>query len=211
MSNVVIKTIPIVASDIQSITDPTLREFFFSSTGDLTNIAESTNENNEKIEENSKNIAENKTKIISNTQNIEINRQNIEVNKQAIDTNRRNIEINTQDIEINKENIESTKKELDTHVNSKSQHGATGDIIGNENFCTDVLGGVVLLCDNVTKLDIIQPIEIPSAPANYNQEYVNNLATVINNNHIALIKIVEKVNEIIEKQIAAKQVANVRE
>lgn len=197
MANVVIKTMPIVAADIQSITDPALREFFFSSTGDLTNIADSTNANNDKIEENSENIAKNTTKITANTQNIETNRQNIELNTQAIETN--------------KQNIESTKQELDTHVNSNSQHGAKGDIVGNENFCTDILGGVVLLCDSVTKLDIIQPIEIPPAPETYNQEYVNNLATAVNNNHISLIKLVDKVNEIIEKQIAAKQIANVSE
>lgn len=197
MANVVIKTTPIVAADIKSITDPSLREFFFSSTGDLTNIADNTNSNNDKIEENSKNIAENTTKITVNTQNIEKNKEKIKENTQAIDNN--------------KQNIELTKQELETHVNSKSQHGATGNIVGNQNFCTDVLGGVVLLCDSVKKLDIIQPIDIPSAPESYNQEYFNNLAMAVNNNHIALIKLVEKINDIIDKQVAAKQIANVSE
>ena len=197
MANVVIKTMPIVAADIQSITDPALREFFFNSSIDLTNISDSTNENNDNIKKNSENITKNTTKITENTQNIEFNRKNIESN--------------TQKIEINRQNIESNKQELDTHVNSKSQHGATGDIVGNQDFCTDVLGGVVLLCDSVTKLDIIQPIEIPPAPESYNQDYFNNLATAVNNNHAVLIKLVEKVNEIIDKQVAAKQIANVSE
>lgn len=90
---------------------------------------------------------------------ITLNAENIAINVVAIELNADNIQINTDNIQINADDIES-------HVTSNSEHGVTGFNVGTEDFCTELIGGVVLLSDLVNDaVDSTQTITTPDSSA----------------------------------------------
>ena len=91
---------------------------------------------------------------------------------------------NESNIEINKTDIKANKDNLETHVSSNSEHGVTGDNVGTEDFCTDVIGGVVLLMDlvndAVNSTQEITIADITDAPNAYDQNHIQTLVDMAN-------------------------------
>ena len=63
---------------------------------------------------------------------------------------------------------ETNAQNLSTHTSSKTQHGASGDIVGNENFAQSSVGGVVLLASKVSEL-AQNTVRVENAPEQYSQ------------------------------------------
>ncbi len=103
------------------------------------------------------------------------------------------------DIESNTLNIEQQGQLLNDHTNASQAHGASGNIVGTNNFASESLGGVVLLAAEVAKLSEFTPEQ---AGAEYSQAEENahrqSVAAAING-------IINKVNEIIDGQQTARQ------
>jgi len=128
---------------------------------------------------------------------------------ERITQNANDIVINVDDIQINSDNF-------DTHNTSNSQHGVTGDNVGTEDFCTALVGGVVLLMDlvndAVASTQTIVLADIATAPGAYNQAYTQTLADLANDtkakhNQIVLDlnAAITQINDLIAKAKTAKQ------
>ncbi len=99
---------------------------------------------------------------------------------------------------------ETNAQNLSAHTSSKTQHGASGDIVGNENFAQAAIGGVVLLASKVDELTQ-NTVSVANAPAEYSQEHAQSLVTAINSLASKQNDIIGKINEIIQSQQNAKQ------
>lgn len=91
---------------------------------------------------------------------------------------------------------------ISIHVNASSAHGATGDVVGNQNYAQQSVGGVVLLADKIAE---ITPYSAQAAPAAYDQVEEEAFRQGI---QAKLNDIINKVNEIIQGQVNAKQMDN---
>lgn len=123
---------------------------------------------------------------------------------------------NEDDIIFNAEDIQTNADNLDNHTTSNSQHGVTGDNVGTEDFCTVLVGGVVLLMELVNDaVDSTQTIAIDDllgAPSSYDQAYTQ-LATDLANDtkakHNQLVvdlnAAIAQINDLIAKAKTAKQ------
>lgn len=73
---------------------------------------------------------------------------------------------------------------LKLHESETVAHGSTGDIVGNEDFCTDVTGGVVLImalvADAVSSAAEVTLSDVGGAPGTYSQSYANAQTDLIN-------------------------------
>ena len=107
------------------------------------------------------------------------------------------------------------RNDLDNHIADSSAHGATGDIVGTDDYCTIFVGGTVLQATPLA-LSTASAISIsgtPSvAPATYSQADAATWVAMLNeiksdfNTHITEFNILlNKVNAIITTQVAAKQ------
>jgi uncharacterized coiled-coil protein SlyX len=143
----------------------------------------------------------------------------ITVNEQVIAQNSLDINANALAIAQNALDITSVTNAFNTHNSSSSQHGVTGVNVGTEDYCTLVIGGVVLLCDLVDDaIESTQTIALPdiaAAPAAYNQAYIQTLANMANdtklkhNNLVTdLNNAVTQINDLLAKLKAAKQMSS---
>ena len=123
--------------------------------------------------------------------------QRITDNKSTNDTQDFNIQSNT-------DAIGTTNSNLTNHTGSNSQHGVTGNNVGTEDYCSLTVGGVVLLATEVAELTYT-PITIANAPATYDQAYAQAQTDAIKSVSTQLSALYDKVNEIIQGQITAKQ------
>lgn len=169
-----------------------LKEDWQNKTNGINEVAEVANEANVTANsESEKNEAQDKA-IENNRQTINTLAENILINDQKTANN-------TIGIKENKQAIADNKKVIDDHVSDNSAHGATGDIVGNQDYAQELIGGVVLLASNITELT---NYSAQAAPEAYNQEeeqaFRDGVQSEIN-------KLVEKVNEIVQGQITAKQ------
>lgn len=114
------------------------------------------------------------------------------------------------------EKVTQNTEDIKVHVESDSEHGVTGDNVGTEDFCTELIGGVVLLSELVNNAaDSTQQItlvDITAAPASYNQTYTQTLASMANDTkakHNQLVldlnAAIAQINDIISKAKTAKQ------
>lgn len=140
------------------------------------------------------------TEVNQNATDIGINATAIGVNATAIGVNATAIGVNATDIGTNATN-------LTNHINSDSQHGVTGDNVGTQDFCTNSVGGVVLIAAVISDLVVISTADIAAAPALYDQTYTDTVATLVNENKAKINEIVAKINAIIDGQQTAKQMA----
>lgn len=101
--------------------------------------------------------------------------------------------------------VTQNETDINDHVTSDSQHGVTGVNVGTEDFCTDSVGGVVLLADVITDLTQIATADIAAAPVAYDQTYTQTVADLVNENKAKINEIVLKINAIIDGQQTAKQ------
>ncbi len=99
---------------------------------------------------------------------------------------------------------ETNAQNLSTHTSSATQHGATGDIVGNENFAQASIGGVVLLASKVDELTQ-NTVNVVNAPAAYDQAHAQSLVDAINSLASKQNDIIGKINEFIQSQQNAKQ------
>ena len=123
---------------------------------------------------------------------------------------------NSDDIVINVDAIQVNADNFDAHNTSNSQHGVTGDNVGTEDFCTALVGGVVLLMDLVNDaVDSTAEItvtDISAAPGAYNQVFTQTLVDMANDTKakhnqlvIDLNAAIAQINDLIAKAKTAKQ------
>ena len=99
---------------------------------------------------------------------------------------------------------ETNAENLSNHTSSSTQHGATGDIVGNEDFAQAAIGGVVLLASKVEELTQ-NTVNVTNAPAAYDQAHTQSLVEAINSLASKQNDIIGKINEFIQSQQNAKQ------
>lgn len=123
-------------------------------------------------------------------------------------------------IEQNISDIEQNAQDLQDHENETLAHGATGDIVGNLDWCTATIGGVVLLADlvadSVDSAAEITIADIGAAPATYSQTYTQSVTDLLNDTkskHNQLLAdlndVVTQLNLLLASLISAKQMSNV--
>lgn len=106
------------------------------------------------------------------------------------DGNQTQIDQNTTDISTNTRNISTNTTNLNNHTASDSEHGVTGDNVGDADRPTLALGGAVLLAAAVTNA-VASTVSVTSADAtdlptvitlaNELKADVNTLVTDVNN------------------------------
>ena len=101
-----------------------------------------------------------------------------------VDQNTNDISTNATDISTNATNITSVTDDLDTHELSSSQHGVTGSNVGDEDFCTTLVGGVVKLMALVndasaSTVSVTNP-DATAAPVAYDQAAAQTAVTLVN-------------------------------
>lgn len=72
---------------------------------------------------------------------------------------------------------------LATHIAASEAHGASGNIVGDLDFATEIVGGVVFKAGNipyVPAVTITPPAVVGAAPAAYNQAYAQQQTDAIN-------------------------------
>ena len=147
---------------------------------------------------------------------ISVNETNIQANADQIEINVTNISNNASNISTNSSNITSVTNNFNSHNSSNSQHGVSGVNVGTEDYCTELVGGVALLCqlvsDAVSSTATISLSDIASAPATYDQTHIDTLVTMANDTkakHNTLVSdlngAVTQINDIIAKMKTAKQ------
>jgi hypothetical protein len=103
----------------------------------------------------------------------------------------------------------NTASDLTDHEALSTAHGVTGDNIGNEDYCTESVGGVVNLAVLISDLTQINTADILTAPATYDQTYTQTAVELTNENKAKINEIVTKVNSILAGQVASKQMNSI--
>lgn len=107
--------------------------------------------------------------------------------------------------------------ELDFHVAQSSAHGASGDLVGSNNYASAVKGGAVLLADAVADaIDSTVTVAAPNAsaaPVAYSQVQVQELVTLANELKSDLTQAVSDLNAaiaVINDMLASERTAKQR-
>ncbi len=135
---------------------------------------------------------------------------------EQLELNVSQINTNTSDINTNAEGIAKNKDDLEAHSDSTSEHGVTGNNVGNEDFCTEAVGGVVLLMEAVVDAsNSTQEITLPdiaAAGASYDMAHTQTMVDMLNDSkakHNQLVtdlnSVVTQFNDMITKAKTAKQ------
>ncbi len=124
------------------------------------------------------------------------------------------VTINGQIVVINGQ-ITTLTTNLNNHVAAQSAHGAAGDIVGTNDYCTASVGGTVLLAAaqaDASTATITPPTALGAAPAAYNQAYaqsqtdaINTLITNVSDLRTTLNALVGVVNNMLATERTAKQ------
>lgn len=150
------------------------------------------------VANNTDNIATNATNIATNATDITSNTTNITTNTTNIGTNASNITANSTNIGTNSTNIGTNSSNFDAHNNSDSQHGVTGNNVGDGDFAELSTGGVVNLAVAVTdavdsSVSVTSP-DASAAPATYSQTQVQEIVTLANETKADLNTLVTDLN-----------------
>jgi len=127
---------------------------------------------------------------------------------------------NEASIKTNAEDIATNAANFDAHNISNTEHGVTGVNVGTEDFCTELLGGVVLLsdlvADAVSSSATIATADVGVAPGAYSQVYADEQTSLINeckSAHNTLVTdlnaAVTQINDLLAKLKTAKQMNTV--
>lgn len=118
-------------------------------------------------------------------------------------------------IEILESELPELENEFNDHVADTQAHGANGNIVGTDDFCTTVVGGTVLLASALTPNanSTLIITATPTAPsAAYSQAEaitwvaaINELKTDFNALILEFNQLTAKVNDIISTQESANQ------
>lgn len=156
----------------------------------------------------------------------QVDRDEIESNTQRLDIAEPKIQSNTDRLDIAEPKIQSNAYRLDTAepiiadntnrldtvepiaaANASAIALASGQLVGNLDFATPAVGGVVLLAALISDLTQITTADIGAAPATYDQAYTQSVTDLTNENKAKINEIVLKIKEIIAGQIVAKQMS----
>lgn len=106
---------------------------------------------------------------------------------------------------------------VDTHIAAESAHGATGNIVGTDDYCTSSVGGVVLLgaaVADATPSAVTSPAAVAAAGAAYAQAYaqsqtdaINALSTAVTQLVLDLNAVTTQLNSLLASERTAKQLA----
>ena len=121
-------------------------------------------------------------------------------------------------VTTNEADILQVTTDLATHVGGTSEHGATGNIVGTNDYCTEVTGGTVLRAaissNAVVSTATVALPAVGAAPAAYSQAYAQEQSDLINDirtNHNTAVadlnNAIGVVNDIIAKAKTAKQMS----
>lgn len=102
----------------------------------------------------------------------------------------------------------SNQKAINDHVVKTEAHGSNGKILGANDYAEELVGGVVLLAAKVDELTAAT-INVVDAPAAYDQTQIQGLVDAVRSLATKQGDIINKVNEIIQGQITAKQMSGV--
>ena len=175
----------------------TVKLDYQNKTNGLNNVAEVANEANVTA---SKEVERNEAQ----DEAIELNRKNILDTSNKVSVLSQSVTKNTAAIGENKQAIETNASNLKTHEDLSSAHGVTGNNVGTEDFAKELVGGVVLMAEKLAELKKLT-IEVPPAPSEYNQEYLQTVAESINSLVSKQGDIITLLNQVISTQVAAKQ------
>lgn len=170
---------------IQHLFNITQDIFFIADGGD--DLADQVQDNTNRITQNEIDILANAVAIAQNASDIADNSDSIAANTTAILQNALNIAQNSSDISDNAVN-------LSDHIADTTTHGASGDIVGNNNFADESIGGVVrrmsLIADAVqSAVNVIEP-DVAAAPAAYDQAHIQTIVDLTNANKAAVNQLV---------------------
>jgi len=114
-------------------------------------------------------------------------------------------------------NLADLTDTVDTHIAAESAHGATGNIVGTDDYCTGTVGGVVLLgvaVADATPSAVTPPAAVAAAGAAYVQAYaqsqtdaINALSTAMAQLVIDLNAVTTQLNALLASERTAKQLA----
>lgn len=186
-----------------------VKEDWQNKTNGINEVAEVANEANvtansevDKNKNQDKAIELNRKSIDNLSENVGSLNQRVSLNSQGIATNKSGVAANKTATETNALAITQNADNLNTHEQLNSAHGVTGNNVGTENYAQELIGGVVLLAGNIAELTAYTA---PVAPAAYSQAeeqaFRDRVQSEVN-------KLIGKVNELIQGQITAKQMAN---
>ncbi len=112
-------------------------------------------------------------------------------------------------------NITTLQTNLAAHVGAQSAHGAAGDIVGTDDYCTASVGGTVLLAAaqaNATASAVTPPATLGAASATYVQaeqqaqtDTINGLIANINTIKADLNAAITVINNMLATERTAKQ------
>lgn len=113
--------------------------------------------------------------------------------------------------------IGTLRIDLDAHVAAESAHGATGNIVGTDDYAQPALGGTVLLAAAVADAvpsAVTPPAAVAAAGAAYSQAYAQAQTDAINALSTALAQavadfnsVIAQLNALLASERAAKQLA----
>ena len=125
------------------------------------------------------------------------------------------IQENTDRIDLIEVDLADFHIAFDDHVAATEAHGSTGDIIGTDDYCTDTVGGTVLLADavadqaassaSVTTSPNSAPVAYSQADAATWVTMLNDLKTQVNQLVTDHNAVVTKLNSILATDRTAKQ------
>lgn len=114
-------------------------------------------------------------------------------------------------------NITTLQTNLAAHVGAQSAHGATGDIVGADDYCTATVGGTVLLAeaqaDAVSSTVAVTSPDAGAAPAAYTQAQMAQVVALVNELKADLTQTVSDLNDaiaVINNMLATERTAKQR-
>lgn len=147
------------------------------------------------------------SQVILNTDQIAINVSDISVNVTNISTNTTNIATNTTNIGTNSTNIGTNTTNITANTNAIAL--ANGQLVGNDDFATALVGGVVNLSANV--VDAVASTVTVTSPAATDLPTVITLANELSANQTQLVtdlnNAITQLNAFLAANKTAKQMA----
>ena len=114
--------------------------------------------------------------------------------------------------------VDTVETDLTNHIAAESAHGANGNIVGTDDYCTATVGGTVLLAgavaDAVVSTVSVTSPDAAAAPATYNQAQAQSVVALVNemkgdvNTLVAnLNAAITQLNALLAAERSAKQMA----
>ncbi|USD64210.1 hypothetical protein [Vibrio sp. SCSIO 43136] len=122
------------------------------------------------------------------------------------ESNEQKLAQHTEAITTNAQSIAANGQAITNHIGTESTHGATGNIVGTQDYCQPTSGGVVNLAAHIADINQVS-ITLQNAPADYDQTHAQSVVDAVKTLGAAHNELVTKVNAILAGQQNAKQMA----